>query len=158
MLLLSALFTSASTANAAAPDNSERVPISIHDDRSIVASVGKSREVMHGVQPFLYTAGKGCMLVQSQISEKPVGNRRRINHYPWQLGSRVSYDYGEHWQDFVVDADLDQPFLEGGGLRRRDGTTLLLDTYITPTANPDEGEGIFGSAVMRFGLSRSLFR
>lgn len=140
MLLLSALIGSVLTGSVAAPDAGQ-TPISIHDDGSIAVSVGRSREVMHGVQPFLYTAGRGVMLVQSQTAEKPAGNRRRINHYPWQLGSRVSYDYGQHWRDFKVDPDHDDPFLEGGGLHRADGTTLLLDTYITPTADPDEGEG-----------------
>lgn len=151
MLFVSALVIGACGANGAGPDKTNQGPTAIHDDGSIAVRVGKSREVMHGVQPFLYVAGKGSMLVQSQLSEKPVGNRRRINHYQWQFGSRVSYDYGEHWKDFVVDADLDEPFLEGGGLHRPDGTTLLLDTYITPTANPDEGIG-------DLWISRDAFR
>lgn len=116
-------------------------PITIHDDGSIVARVGEGRQIMKGVQPFLYDAGNGVLLVQSQLSLRPLGNRRRINHYPWRFGSRISRDFGEHWQDLVIRPDVDPPFLEGGGLLRGDGRFLLLDTYITPTANPDEGEG-----------------
>lgn len=137
MLLLSALMIAA-TAGA---DRLQQGQSIIHEDSRIGVTIGESREILQGVQPFLYVGGDGALLVQSQISEKPAGNRRRINHYPWQLGTRISHDYGRHWQPIDIDAGHDDPFFEGGGLRRADGRVWLLDTYITPTGKPDEGEG-----------------
>lgn len=124
-----------------APQEAAQSPIAIHDDGRIAVHVGESRVLMRGVQPYLYLAGDGILLVQAQLSEKPLGNRRRINHFPWQMGSRISRDFGVHWEEFFLDPELDDPFVEGGGLHRSDGVTMLLDTYITPTAHPDEGEG-----------------
>lgn len=118
-----------------------QAPITLHDDGSIVVRIGESQPIMNGVQPCLCDAGNGVLIVQSQLSVKPYGNRRRINHYPWRVGNRISRDYGEHWEDLVIRPDTDPPFIEGGGLLRRDGSLFLLDTYITPTSNPDEGEG-----------------
>ncbi|MBN1491239.1 MAG: exo-alpha-sialidase [Phycisphaerae bacterium] len=126
-------------------------PITIHDDGSITVRVGESRKIMNGVQPFLYDAGNDVLLVQSQLSEKPRRNRERINHFPWQFGNYISRDFGQTWQKYVIRPGVDPPFLEGGGLARPDGSYLLLDTYITPTANPDEGEG-------DLWISRDAFR
>ena len=119
----------------------EPSPITIHDDGSIAVRVGEGREVMNGVQPFLYSTADGVLLVQSQLSLKPHGKRRRITHFPWRVGNRISRDFGKHWEDCVIRPGEDHPFLEGGALERRDGAILMLDTYITPTGNPDEGEG-----------------
>ena len=130
-----------SGATGATTSKAEQSPITIHDDGSIAVRVGESREVMNGVQPFLYGAADGVLLVQSQLSVKPYGKRRRITHFPWRVGNRLSRDFGEHWEDVVIRPGEDHPFLEGGGLQRRDGTLLMLDTYITPAGNPDEGEG-----------------
>ncbi|NQT12854.1 MAG: exo-alpha-sialidase [Planctomycetes bacterium] len=130
-----------SGATAATTSTEDQSPITIHDDGNIVVRVGESREVMNGVQPFLYGAADGVLLVQSQLSVKPYGKRRRITHFPWRVGNRISRDFGEHWEDVVIRPGEDHPFLEGGGLQQSDGTILMLDTYITPTNNPDEGEG-----------------
>ena len=128
-------------ARAAETQSQGATPITIHDDGRIAVKVSESREIMNGVQPFLYGGGDGVLLVQSQLSVKPYGKRRRITHYPWRVGNRVSRDFGENWDELTIRPGEDHPFLEGGALRCDDGTILMLDTYVTPTDNEDEGEG-----------------
>lgn len=139
LIVMSFALAGAAAAEAGSAETTGTRPILIHDG-GLGVRVGESRVIMRGVQPYLYSGGDGVLLVQSQLSEKPLGDRRRINHYPWQLGNRISRDFGAHWEDFNVDPQCDEPLLEGGGLHLRD-RTLLLDSYITPAGNPDEGEG-----------------
>lgn len=142
IVLTSGLSVAAAAAAEAQPGKGKPVPvpITIHDDGGIAVRVGESRKVMNGVQPFLYSDGDGVLLVQAQTHLKPHGNRRRINHFPWRFGNRVSRDFGVSWEEWIIRPDEDPPFLEGGGLKR-DGAMMTLDTYITPTGKPDEGEG-----------------
>lgn len=139
LIVMSLVAVRGAAAEAGAPETTGTRPLVLHDG-GLDVRVGESRVVMRGLQPFLFSGGDGVLLVQSELSEKPLGDRRRINHYPWQLANRVSRDYGEHWEDFIIDPQRDEPLLEGGGLHLR-GRTLMLDTYVTPTTNPDEGEG-----------------
>ena len=115
-------------------------PITIHDDGRIALRVGAPELVMNGVQPFLHSAGNGVLLVQAQTHLKPLGRLRRITHFPWRFANYVSRDFGDSWEKLVIRPSEDPPFLEGGSFQR-DGKQLMLDTYITPTGKPDEGEG-----------------
>jgi len=110
-------------------------------DPELTVEVDTARFVMPGVQPFLYDAGEGVLLVQSQLNTRPRGNRRRINHYAWQLENHVSRDSGATWQELTVRGDEDPFMMEGGSTQLDDGRVLMLDTYITPASEPDTGEG-----------------
>ncbi|MDQ7948692.1 MAG: sialidase family protein, partial [Pedobacter sp.] len=93
-----------------------------------------------GLQPSMLSTKKGTLIVQSQISKKPIPQERIF--YPYALSTVVSRDGGQTWKDFPLPAGQNGVNMEGGIIQLKDGTIIVLETYVTPGQKPETGEGL----------------
>lgn len=93
-----------------------------------------------GLQPFLFCSSRGTLVMQAQLPEKPWGTKGKMV-YASRMATAVSRDGGRSWQPFVHKPRHDEVNLEGGVVELRDGTILMLDTYVVPGAEPGRGVG-----------------
>jgi hypothetical protein len=126
-----------SLATQAVHDNT---PLTLQEDKRIRLSYGAERLVLNdGLQPSMLCTRKGTLVVQAQTSHKAVEGKRIA--YPYTLATVVSRDGGETWNEFPAPATGDAMNLEGAIHQLKDGTIIVLDTYVTPGDKPDTGVG-----------------
>ena len=93
-----------------------------------------------GLQPFLFCSSRGTLVMQAQLPEKPYGTKDKMV-YASRMATTVSRDGGRSWRPFVHLAGHDEANLEGGVVELRDGTILMLDTYVVPGTAQGKGVG-----------------
>lgn len=93
-----------------------------------------------GLQPTMLCTKKGTLIVQSWLSVKPYPQERIF--YPYAVRTVVSRDGGKKWDEFKLKAGDNGVDMEGGILQLKDGSILVLETYVTPGAKPETGEGL----------------
>ncbi|MEO6873189.1 MAG: sialidase family protein [Opitutaceae bacterium] len=128
-----------SAKNASDPtkvDHSE--PVILKADPRLNLLLGPERLVMaDGLQPSMICTAKGTLIVQAQLTTKPLP-AKRIS-YPSAIMTVVSRDGGGAWTEFPRPAGQNGLNFEGGVIQLRSGRILALDTYVTP--GPVEGTG-----------------
>lgn len=110
-------------------------------DERVRVTTGEPVVAMEGgLQPFLFCSSRGTLVMQAQLPEKPFGTKNRMT-YAWRMATAVSRDGGRSWHRFVHQDDHDEVNIEGGAVELRDGTVLMLDTYVVPAREPGIGTG-----------------
>jgi len=113
--------------------NDPRLHLVMHEP--VVVMTRKAR------QPFLFCSAQGTLLCQSQLGgDKPFHTKNKIV-YPSLLGMAISRDGGATWARLIREKNHDDVEIEGGAVQCRDGTILMLDTYVVPGDKPDHGVG-----------------
>jgi hypothetical protein len=116
-------------------------PKTILNDPALQLSFGKDRMILpDGLQPSMLCTQKGTLVVQGQLSTKPHPQKRIF--YPFALSTVVSRDKGKHWTTFPLKSGDNGVNMEGGAIQLKDGTILVLDTYVTPGESPGLGIGL----------------
>lgn len=117
------------------------IPQTILSDPKLKLKFKEERMVLDdGLQPYMLCTSRGTLIVQSQISKKPVP-QKRIS-CPSALTTVVSRDEGKTWKEFAFNPGENWVNFEGGITELKDGTILMLDTYVTPGEKPGTGEGL----------------
>jgi len=115
-------------------------PSLIATDHALELSYGPEQMILpDGLQPTLLHTRSGTLVVQGQLSSKPLPTSRM--HYPSELATVISRDGGATWTPYPHPADDNGVDIEGGALQLRDGTLIALDTYVVPAAQPHHGVG-----------------
>lgn len=140
LLLLSVGNLTAIT-NSQAQEPVNNIPQTILSDSRLNLKFGKERMVLNdGLQPSMLATRKGTLIVQGQLSKKPLPQERIF--YPYALSTVVSRDGGKKWTEFPLKTGDNGVNMEGGIIQLRDKTILAFETYVTPGKNPDEGIGL----------------
>lgn len=120
------------------PEVVNNIPQSVLSDPRLNLKFSKEKMILNdGLQPFMLSTSKGTLIVQSQISKKPLPQERIF--YPYAMSTVVSRDGGNRWTEFPLKAGDNGVNVEGGIIQLRDGTILALETYITPSKEPGKG-------------------
>lgn len=115
-------------------------PQFIKSDGEISADFGREYLILpRGLQPFTFCTSAGTLVMQAQLPTKPVPTQRIS--YPSALATIVSRDNGKTWSRIPLKPGENGINLEGGEIQLKDGTILALDTYVTPSSQPDQGFG-----------------
>src|SRR4051794_5294446 len=139
-LLITVTAIAAESPQLAPPELRQNIPEMIQADAQLRLSFGAEQLVLpRGLQPSLLRTASGALVVQAQVPEKPFPTSRMV--YPYAMETRVSRDDGKTWTRLPLKPGENGLNLEGGAVQLRDGTILALDTYITPSTQPDEGIG-----------------
>ena len=94
-----------------------------------------------GRQPYLFVSSKGTLFCQAQLSLPPFNSKPKIVYHT-RIHSVISRDGGASWTPWDPNPNQDPVFIEGGMVERRDGTILMLDTFVVPSdAKPGYGTG-----------------
>ncbi len=111
----------------------------VYTDGRIRTQVYNDMEICpQGLQPFLYTDG-GTLLAQYQLPEPPAGTRKY--NFAYRVENYLSRDGGETWEKRkIAPDDYDDPFAEAGAVKLKDGSFLLLDTYVQENDNRDPAQ------------------
>ncbi len=121
-------------------DIARNTPQTILNDKRIQLSYDDERLVMDkGLQPSMLCTRKGNFVLQAQLPQKPLPQTRMF--YPYALKTVVSRDGGHEWTEFPLKEGDNGVNMEGAITQLKDGTIMLLDTYVTPGEKPDTGEG-----------------
>lgn len=127
--------------NFIAPGVIQIKPETILRDHAVHLYFGKDRMILpDGLQPSMLCTQSGTLVVQGQLSTKPYPQKRIF--YPFALSTVVSRDKGETWSTFQLKPDDNGVNMEGGAIQLKDGTILVLETYVTPGESPDRGRGL----------------
>lgn len=127
-------------ATFAATEPRHNNPITIQEDSRIRLSYGPERMVLNdGLQPSMLCTRKGTLVVQAQVSQKAGPHKRMF--YPYALRTVISRDGGDIWKPVTI-PDANEVNLEGGIHQLKDGTIMVLDTYVVPGNQPDRGTGL----------------
>jgi hypothetical protein len=111
------------------------------NNKKIRCTFGEERMIMNdGLQPTMLSTRSGALVLQSQISTKPHPQERIF--YPYAVKTVVSRDDGNTWNEFPLAPNDNGVNMEGGIIQLRDGTILVLETYVTPGATDNEGKGL----------------
>lgn len=122
----------------ALPNN---VPQTVLANKRVKLTFGKEVMVLpEGLQPSMLCTRKGTLIVQSQNPNKPLPQKRIF--YPFAMTTVVSRDGGENWTEFPLKAGDNGVDMEGGIIQLKDGTIMVLETYVTPGEKPDTGAGL----------------
>jgi hypothetical protein len=114
-------------------------PATLETDRRIRLSYGAERLVLDdGLQPSMLCTREGTLIVQAQISKKALPRKRIF--YPYELATTISHDGGDTWK-IVTPSNANEVNLEGSVHQLKDGTIMVLDTYVVPSDKPDTGTG-----------------
>ncbi len=140
--LLAAQGNDAKSANAppCAAKPLQNVASMVEADGKLRFDVGKEQMVLDGgLQPFLFSAASGALILQAQSPNPPFPSPRM--HYNYAMTTAVSRDNGNSWTKIPLSPGDNGLNLEGGAVQLRDGALLALDTYITPGKRSGEGIG-----------------
>jgi len=108
-------------------------------------SFGAERMVMNdGLQPSMLCTKKGTLIVQSQLSTKPLPSQRIF--YPYAIQTVISRDGGNTWKEFPLKPGENGVNMEGGAIQLRNGEIIALETYVTPGKSTGEGAGLLYSS------------
>jgi hypothetical protein len=119
---------------------SGNTPTVIETDPRLQVTFGEAHRILpRGLQPSLLCTRSGTLLLQAQLPEKPFPSERMT--YPYALETEVSRNGGASWTPIPRKPGDNGFDMEGGALQLRDGTILVLDTYITPGAGAGQGVG-----------------
>jgi hypothetical protein len=116
--------------------------ITVARDERLQLTMGKPTVVMGngGYQPFLFCTSRGTLFCQAQLDEKPFGTKgKRVYHL--RIGTAISRDGGATWKRWTHKENHDDVFIEGGAIERKDGTIIMLDTFVMPGSKTDHGIG-----------------
>ncbi len=97
-----------------------------------------------GLQPSMLRTASGALIVQSQLPGKPHPSERIF--YPYALATVISRDSGKTWTPFPFKPGDNGVNMEGGAIQLRDGTIIVLETYVTPDKAPGRGLGLLYSS------------
>jgi hypothetical protein len=123
------------------PSLPNNLPITILADARFKMKFEKERMVLNdGLQPSMLCTSKGTLIVQSQVSGKPLPQKRIF--YPFALSTVVSRDGGEEWSELPLKPGDNGVNIEGGIIQLRDGTILAMETYVIPGGEPGKGAGL----------------
>lgn len=123
------------------PDVIHIKPETILNDRHVGLRFSKDRMILpDGLQPSMLCTKSGSLIVQGQLSKKPYPQKRIF--YPFALSTVVSRDKGDTWTTVTLPPGDNGVNMEGGAIQMKDGTILVLDTYVTPSESPDLGIGL----------------
>ena len=123
------------------PDVVNNIPQTILSDPRLNFKFGKERMVLNdGLQPSMLATRKGTLIVQGQLSRKPLPQERIF--YPYAMSTVVSRDGGDKWIEFPLKPGDNGVDIEGGIIQLRDGSILALETYVTPAKEPYKGLGL----------------
>lgn len=115
-------------------------PLTVQADHRVRLSYGDEKLVLDdGLQPSMLCTRKGTLVVQAQNSHKVTPQKRIF--YPYAMSTVVSRDGGDSWVDAGAIPNANKVNLEGGIHQLKDGTIMVLDTYVTPGDKPDTGVG-----------------
>lgn len=121
-------------------DDVKSGPEVLRADPRIHLVFGDEKLVLNdGLQPSLLITRTGALVVQSQISKSSLPGKRFGSR--WAMTTVVSRDDGETWMLLPPKPGENGFNLEGGGIQLRDGTLLILDSYVLPGDRPGEGHG-----------------
>jgi hypothetical protein len=116
------------------------VPLPLVTDKKLDLKFGEERMILNdGLQPSMLCTKSGALIVQSQNSKKPFPQERIF--YPFALSTVISRDEGKTWKEFAFPPGNNGVNIEGGAIQLHDGTSLALETYVTP-GGPDQGAGL----------------
>ena len=116
-------------------------PETLIADPRISLTFGAERMILDdGLQPSMLITKAGTLVVQSQLSKKPHPQKRIF--YPYALSTVVSRDNGRSWTTFPLTPGDNGVNMEGGAIQLRDGTIIVLETYVTPGDEPGRGQGL----------------
>ncbi|TAN13120.1 MAG: exo-alpha-sialidase [Chitinophagaceae bacterium] len=116
-------------------------PETILSDPRVQLNFGKDHMILpDGLQSSMLCTKSGALIVQGQLSKKPYPQKRIF--YPFALSTVVSRDKGRNWKAFLLKPGDNGVNMEGGAIQLKDGTILVLDTYVTPGESPDLGIGL----------------
>lgn len=117
------------------------VPQTVLDDPRVKLKFDVERMVIEdGLQPSMLCTRSGTLIVQSQNSNKPLPQQRIF--YPYAMSTVVSRDGGENWNTFHLNPNDNGVDMEGGILELKDGTIIVLETFVTPGDRPGTGKGL----------------
>lgn len=117
------------------------VPQTVLANKRVKLTFGKEVMVIpDGLQPSMLCTRKGTLIVQSQNPNKPLPQKRIF--YPFAMTTVVSRDGGENWTAFPLKPGDNGVDMEGGIIQLKDGTIMVLETYVTPGEKPDTGAGL----------------
>ena len=103
-------------------------PATLQTDRRIRLSYGEERLVLDdGLQPSMLCTREGTLIVQAQISKKALPRKRIF--YPYELATTISHDGGDTWK-IAAPSNANEVNLEGSVHQLKDGTIMVLDTYV----------------------------
>lgn len=123
----------------------QNVPQRLLNDKRIKLAFDEERLVLDGgLQPSMLCTRKGTIIVQAQLPKKPLPQKRIF--YPSALETVVSRDGGHTWNEFPLKPGDNGGNMEGGIIQLKDGTILMIDTYVTPGPKPDTGLGLIYSS------------
>src|SRR5437870_3451690 len=115
---------------ASATTRAINTPQTILNDARVKLSFGNERMILDdGLQPSMLCTKSGALILQSQISTKPLPQKRIF--YPFALSTVVSRDEGETWKTFPLKPGDNGVNMEGGAVQLRDGEIIVLETYVT---------------------------
>ncbi|MBO9609516.1 MAG: exo-alpha-sialidase [Paenibacillaceae bacterium] len=112
----------------------------VRDSRLTVKPLEEQMVWNGGLQPFLVRTRKGTMICQLQMPERSHNDGRIVFH--WRIATIVSRDGGVTWQAVSRKPGENELYMEGGGTELRDGSIVMLDTYVTPHADSGYGAGL----------------
>jgi len=116
---------------------------------TVIAQDDRLRLVMHrptvvmgngGWQPFLFCSAQGTLFCQSQINAHPFQTKAKKVYHD-RIATVVSRDGGATWSRWTYQENHDDVYMEGGAGQCADGTILMFDTYLMPSARVDHGIG-----------------
>lgn len=120
------------------PDN---VPQTVLADKRVRLKFDKEVMVMNdGLQPSMLCTRRGTLIVQSWLSVKPFPQKRIF--YPYAVRTVVSRDGGNNWTEFRLKEGDNGVDMEGGIIQLKDGSIVVLETYVTPGEKPGTGAGL----------------
>jgi hypothetical protein len=123
------------------PELPGNIPQTLLADPRIKLRFEKEVMVLNdGLQPSMLYTKKGTLIVQAQLSKKPLPQKRIF--YPFAMSTVVSRDGGNKWNDFPLKAGENGVNMEGGIIQLKDGTIIALETYVTPGEKPGTGAGL----------------
>jgi hypothetical protein len=125
----------------APPTTVHNEPQVVLNDKRVRLRFGNERMVLNeGLQPSMLSTRTGTLVVQAQLPKKPYPQERI--YYPFAMQTVVSRDKGSRWEEFKLPAGDNGVNMEGGAIQLKDGTVIVLETYVTPGEKPDTGEGL----------------
>lgn len=120
-------------------------PETLVNDHRLHLKFGSERMIMKdGLQPSMLSTKKGTLIVQAQLSTKPLPSQRIF--YPYAIATVISRDGGQEWKTFPLKAGENGLNMEGGAIQLRDGSIIALETYVTPGKKPGQGVGLLYSS------------
>jgi hypothetical protein len=123
------------------PATIKNTPQTVLADPAVKLTFAEERMILpDGLQPSMLRTASGALVVQSQLSGKPHPSERIF--YPYALATVISRDSGKTWKPFPLKPNDNGVNMEGGAIQLRDGSIIVLETYVIPAKEPGRGLGL----------------